>query len=337
MSNLVTISQIAKSVAIQPDILRQYLDTSIDTMQKSVFVESKIPQIELKLTEDGKGVFFCLLKKAVRPSSRPHTTNDYVNQLLKGVYQGACERGYGLSYMFNHHDLATETYFRNLLARHPNAGVLVLIPQRADTIARVCAEMNHPCLVIDYPSSPRTPTYTLNVNNYQAMKTMTNSLIELGHRRIAFITGLFEFESASNRFEGYKAALANAGIPFDPTLVKYGNWQMETAVTLTTELLSHPEPPSAIVCSNDLSALGAYRAIHAAGLHIPDDVSVTGFDDIPIVANIEPPLTTVRQSSPEMGYQAANIVINALEGDMTQALEHEHQLEFKMRQSISRR
>jgi DNA-binding LacI/PurR family transcriptional regulator len=329
-----TLAEIAKSVGVTPEILHRFLHNTLDPMKQSTFIAPRITQIEQKLSEGGAGVFYCLLFPSNRKATRPRTINDFLSQMLQGVHQSASEHGYELQYMVNHTALATDDYFHAVLTKHENAGALMLIPQRADTLTEICEEMGRHCLIIDYQNSEGRRIHSLNIDNYGAIYDITSELIALGHQRIAFITGMLEFDSAAQRFEGYQSALETAGIPIDEALIKYGNWQMDTANYLTQELLALPNPPTAIVCSNDLSALGAYGAIKSAGLSIPSDISVTGFDDIPIVANIDPPLTTIRQSLPDMGRAAANILIDAMAGRLTDNFQHEHPVEFKLRQSI---
>ena len=154
------------------------------------------------------------------------------------------------------------------------------------------------------------------------------------NERIGFITGKMNFQSAVDRLEGYKAALEEAEIAVDPALIKTGNWEMELGHDCAVEFLDMADRPTAIVCSNDLTALGVYEAIRDAGLSIPDDISVVGFDDIPISANIEPPLSTVRQSMTEMAATATGLLIEALEGGLRDEYVHVHPLELVMRESM---
>jgi DNA-binding LacI/PurR family transcriptional regulator len=329
-----TLTEIAKSVGLNAEILESYLYGTLDPLKKSTLVEPRIAYIEQQLVEGGTAVYYALLYKSVRPVPKPRTSSDFISKLLQGVYDHTRERGYELLHLVNHCDLATEDYFRTILEKYPDAGALMFIPKRADTLVAVCTEMRHHCLILDYQNAPDGPAHSLNVDNYGAVAELTGMLIELGHRRIAFITGLLEFDSAAQRYAGYKAALESASILFDPVLVKHGNWGMDLAEQLLQEFILLPDPPTAVVCSNDLTALGAYTAINAAGLSIPDDISVTGFDDIPLVANIDPPLTTVRQPLVEMGRYAAHLLIEAMEGRLTDTFQHEHPLEIQVRQSI---
>lgn len=120
----------------------------------------------------------------------------------------------------------------------------------------------------------------------------TRHLIERGHRRIATITGEIWMEAAQDRLKGYRRALATADIPFDPELVVEGDWSASAGYDATRQLLTLPEPPTAIFCQNDRTAIGCYEALKEAGYDIPGDISVIGFDDEEISRHLHPRLTT---------------------------------------------
>lgn len=121
----------------------------------------------------------------------------------------------------------------------------------------------------------------------------TQALIAAGHTRIATITGEAYMEAASDRLEGYRRALANQDIPFDPGLVFAGDWTPSSGFEATRALLDLPDRPTGIVCQNDRMAVGAYEALKEAGLRIPHDMSVVGYDDDDISRHLFPPLTTL--------------------------------------------
>jgi LacI family transcriptional regulator len=123
-------------------------------------------------------------------------------------------------------------------------------------------------------------------------QTATRHLIAHGHHRIATITGEIWMQAAQDRLAGYRRALATADIPFDPDLVIEGDWSASAGYSGTMRLLSLAERPTAIFCQNDRTAVGCYEALKEAGLHIPQDMSVIGYDDEDICRHLVPPLTT---------------------------------------------
>ncbi|KAA3447661.1 LacI family transcriptional regulator [Mesorhizobium sp. SARCC-RB16n] len=123
-------------------------------------------------------------------------------------------------------------------------------------------------------------------------QSSTRHLISHGHRRIATITGEPWMQAAQDRLKGYRRALATADIPFDPELVVEGDWSASAGYAATIKLLALKDRPTAIFCQNDRTAIGCYEALKEAGLHIPQDISVVGYDDEEIARHLFPPLTT---------------------------------------------
>jgi LacI family transcriptional regulator len=132
----------------------------------------------------------------------------------------------------------------------------------------------------------------------------TRYLISQGHQRIATITGEPWMAAAKDRLKGYRRALATADIPFDPDLVIEGDWSASAGYSATMKLLSLPHRPTAIFCQNDRTAIGCYEALKDRGLHIPEDMSVIGYDDEEIARHLVPPLTTSVLPHLEMGQWA---------------------------------
>ena len=148
-------------------------------------------------------------------------------------------------------------------------------------------------------------------------RTATQHLIEQGHRRIGFINGQQGLDASRDRLKGYRQALSSNDIPFDTHLVKQGNWEPSSGYLLTQELLKLDPRPDAIFCANDLMALGCYDALHEAGLRIPEDMAVIGFDDREVAKSMHPPLTTLVLPHFEMGEIAAEWVVDMNGGHNT--------------------
>ncbi|MBI1171953.1 LacI family DNA-binding transcriptional regulator [bacterium] len=142
----------------------------------------------------------------------------------------------------------------------------------------------------------------------------TRRLIEAGHRRIGYINGEPWMDASRDRLRGYKRELSAANIPFDAALVRNGNWEPSTGYEYTLELMRLADPPTAIFCGNDLMALGCYDALRELGLSIPGDVAVIGYDSREIAQYVHPPLTTVLLPHFEMGVEAAECLIDLING-----------------------
>lgn len=158
-------------------------------------------------------------------------------------------------------------------------------------------------------------------------------LIGLGHRRIGFIGGRPELQSSKRRQLGYEVALRRAGIPLDPTLIQPGDYSYESGLASTQTLLKLSDPPTAIFAANDQSAIGAMQAAQQVGLRIPDDLSIAGFDNIPEGAFTAPPLTTVDQSITDMGYKAAQLLIDLIQGNPPESNEFKVPTKLVIRKS----
>ncbi|MGB8647578.1 MAG: substrate-binding domain-containing protein [Anaerolineae bacterium] len=157
--------------------------------------------------------------------------------------------------------------------------------------------------------------YCLSVNNIQGAYTATRYLIELGHTRIAHITGDLTHLDAFERKEGYTRACAEMGIEIDPGLIVEGNFQEQSGLLAMDALLARGALFTAVFVANDQMAYGAQLALFRRGIRIPEDVSIVGFDDQPGGAYTTPPLTTVRQPTIEMGSAAAEAVMHLLAGE----------------------
>jgi LacI family transcriptional regulator len=143
----------------------------------------------------------------------------------------------------------------------------------------------------------------------------TEFLISQGHARIGFINGEPWMEAAKDRLKGYRRALATADLPFDPALLRDGDWMSGTGFDATLSLMKEPRPPSAIFCANDLMALGALEALKQLGLRVPEDVSVLGYDDQEISRHTHPPLSTVVLPNYEMGRAAVEMLLSVAAGE----------------------
>ncbi|WP_037906683.1 LacI family DNA-binding transcriptional regulator [Actinacidiphila yeochonensis] len=202
-----------------------------------------------------------------------------------------------------------QTWVDGVLARRPTGVILVLSDldsaQRAQLTSR-----DIPFVVMDPAGDPGDDVPAIGATNWQGGLAATRHLLELGHRRIGIIGGPDGMMCSRARIDGYRAALETAGVAFDSRLVRFGNFHHEAGFNAGLELLRLPDRPTAVFTGNDLQAMGLYEAARELGLGIPRDLSVVGFDDLPLARWISPPLTTVRQPLTEMAEAAARLVID---------------------------
>jgi LacI family transcriptional regulator len=156
--------------------------------------------------------------------------------------------------------------------------------------------------------------YTVTADSYNGARSAMRHLIELGHRRIAYIGSRYQMPSSSDRRRGYEDVMREHGLRLEPQLVVSGDNTQATGFVAARRLLGLENPPTAILANNDPTALGVLDAARAARLEVPHDLSVVGFDDVPQAALALPPLTTVRQPLQQIGRSAMNTLLAVLAG-----------------------
>jgi DNA-binding LacI/PurR family transcriptional regulator len=232
----------------------------------------------------------------------------YAMEVIKGVERVADENGLGVVLSEMHGHTPGRGWIEGVLARRPTGVIAVfsgLTPTQSDQIR----SRDIPFVLVDPTGDPGHAFPSVVASNWSGGFSATRHLLELGHRRIATITGPPRMLSSRARLDGYRAALDDAGTPVAPELIREGTFQAEDGLTHGQALLGLAEPPTAVVTHNDLQAFGLYRAAAEHGVRIPADLSVVGFDDLPITSWVTPPLTTIRQPLTEMAAAAANMVL----------------------------
>ncbi|MEW5817562.1 MAG: substrate-binding domain-containing protein, partial [Spirochaetota bacterium] len=187
-------------------------------------------------------------------------------------------------------------------------------------------------LVDDY--SPEVSCICLDVEH--GIRAAVNHLIELGHSKIAHLAINIPKDTFQKRSWAYKDALEEARISYNPVFEKFIDISSTRACTSTRELLNSHNPPSAIVCDDDLLAVGVYKAAKELRVKIPEELSVIGFDDIDICRILDPELTTVSVSSTELGYEACDLLIKGIKEKKVKPIHILKPVGLKIRQSTAR-
>ncbi|MEU6239617.1 LacI family DNA-binding transcriptional regulator [Streptomyces sp. NPDC047024] len=201
------------------------------------------------------------------------------------------------------------TWADQVAGRRPH-GVILVLSDLDDAQRALLTSRRIPFVVLDPAGDPGADVPSIGATNWQGGLAATRHLIDLGHTRIGAISGPSRMMCSRARLDGYRAALETAGLPVDPTLIKAGDFHHDSGRRLGLELLRAPDRPTAVFAGNDLQALGLYEAARELGLRVPEDVSVVGFDDLPVARWVGPPLTTVRQPLTEMAEAAARLVLD---------------------------
>jgi LacI family transcriptional regulator len=191
-------------------------------------------------------------------------------------------------------------------------GVILVTPSSVEVA------FGAPVVAVDHNiASSALPT--VDSDNLRGAIDATEYLVGLGHRRIAFLAGRQDLESAHLRERGYRQALIAAGIEVDTDLIRVGGYQAETAAAAARELLERADRPTAIFAANDTSAIQTMAVARELGLRVPDDVSIIGFDNIPESALTDPPLTTIEQAIQQMGHAAVQLLFRLIDGESVPA------------------
>jgi DNA-binding LacI/PurR family transcriptional regulator len=197
------------------------------------------------------------------------------------------------------------------LTRQHVDGVLLLSLHDDDQLPGRIREHGLP-VVVGGRASASIESDFVDVDNVQGARLAVEHLVGSGRRRIATIAGPPDMVAGHSRYEGYVAALEAAGLPVDDALVAHGDFGQASGETAMRSLLDRSPAPDAVFCANDLMAAGALRALNDAGVQVPGDVAVVGFEDAPIASSTHPPLTTVHQSPEAMGREMVAMLLAAM-------------------------
>lgn len=238
--------------------------------------------------------------------------NSYFSSALElGATRAAAQAGAQLiTQVVNQNDPAAA---EDILARvsDDQSDAVILTPPFADDLRllELLDERGIALVCIAGGRDAESVAQTVGVDDTRAGYDIARHLLELGHRRFGYIKGILGHVSAEGRFDGFLAALAQAGIAEAEVRVARGNFTFRSGLDCAQGLLSQGAPPSALVCANDDMAAGALLAAHKAGLRIPQDIAITGFDDTPVSEIVWPPLTTIHQPLRRMAARAVELLL----------------------------
>lgn len=202
----------------------------------------------------------------------------------------------------------------NTVLGHRPLGVLLVLCSLAPSQQEKLRRQRIPFVVVDTDSATSAAVPTVGSNNWDGGLLATRHLVELGHRRIAIISGPEDVLCSRARVSGFRSAHDEAGLQVDPGLVRYGTFAVDAGHEHGMELLSRADRPTAIFAGSDMQAIGVIRAARRLGLDVPGELSVIGYDNLPVTAWIDPPLTTVNQPLREMAGIATRMLLDLAGG-----------------------
>ncbi len=247
----------------------------------------------------------------------PDVYGEFFSELIRGIDLGAKRAGYHLLVSGSHSDPAeVDALLRALHGRVD--GLIVMASTRNAGAIRIPPGV--PAVFLgDSPASGSHPS--MRVDNAGGARAVADHLLDLGHRRIAVVSGSAENSDSEARLAGFRAALSGRGVDLDPELIVSGDFREESGRAAALALAKLENRPTAIFAANDAMAIGCLSALRELGLSVPEDVALAGFDDVPIARYLSPPLTSVRVAIAEMGERAMARLLAGLEERGAEPLE----------------
>ncbi|MEL7233388.1 MAG: substrate-binding domain-containing protein, partial [Chloroflexota bacterium] len=233
-------------------------------------------------------------------------------------------------------DTKLANYVQMLLQRQTDGFLLVPTGKHSDAVVDQILQTYIPLVVVDRPIRG-VRVDTVRSESEKGAYLLTNHLLSLGHRRIGILTGPPDIYTSKKRVEGYRLALQEAGIPVDEGMILYGTFTAEGGYAMTETILADEHNrPTAIIAAQNFIAIGVVRALRAAKLNVPDDLSIVSIDDLPFYTDANPFLTVVSQNPYAMGCGAAKLLISRIENPQKEIQEIILPMEFRERRSTAR-
>ncbi|MPY10133.1 LacI family DNA-binding transcriptional regulator [Arthrobacter bussei] len=256
-------------------------------------------------------------------------------ELIRGVENVAREHGMSvvLTESGTRHAPGPE-WIEGVMARRPAGVVLVFSDLPQDYRAKLAAR-SIPFVIIDPAGDPSPDVPSVGSANWSGGMMATRHLIDLGHTRIATISGPEDMMCSLARIDGYRSAMGMAGLPIEPGFIRYGNFHVDGGRDHAFTLLRRPHPPTAIFAGSDLQALGVLDAARQIGLRVPDELSIVGYDDLQLAQWSSPALTTVHQPLIQMAEEATRMVLRLRNGERPNNLRLDLATSLVVRQSTA--
>lgn len=244
-------------------------------------------------------------------------TNPFFPLMVRGAEDAALKRGYLLN-IFNTDDhIERERSIFDMLRAHRVDGVLVVVAPSCDPPShlRDMIESGVPLVCLDR-IPPDLLTDSVLVDNVAGAAMCIRHLIAMGHRAIGVISGSPRLQTAQDRLAGYRVALNEARVPFDPALIREGNFRLDSGYLLAKDLCLSSARPTALFAANGTMGMGAVKAVQEIGLRCPQDIAIAVFDDVPGADVFRPQLTVVSQPAYLMGYKGAELLVQRINGEI---------------------
>jgi len=253
-----------------------------------------------------------IVQNSFREQTGSEPRGYYNTEIIRGAFNVCTEHRFAVTLL---NDEGTFEFYSSLFRRRQFDGIVLV---HVDVDMRLVEELKateFPLVVVG--SVPDPHVNSVDVDNYGSAQQVVRYLFGQGHRRIALINGPPERLASRDRRAGFRTMMRQLGLPLLAVYDQPGDFSVRSGYEAMQRLLALAEPPTAVFAINDRMAIGAMQAAREAGFLVPDDISIVGFDDIPVAAYLTPPLTTVRQPLYELGEAAARMLLRLLEGELS--------------------
>ena len=262
-------------------------------------------------------------------------TNPFFPELVRSFETLATQQGYDLILTSTDYQTARMTgCVRRMLERKVD-GVAIMTSEMDLGLIKELARRGVPLVFMDVGRVGPRMSHVL-IDYAHGIREAVDHVVKLGHKRVAFVTGPLDLHSARTRRQAFLDGMRAHRIKPDPKLVREGTHTAEGGEQVMAALLKGPKRPTAVLCSNDWTAIGALHAIDAAGLRVPEDISVVGFDDIPLARYTRPPLTSVRMSAEDVGATAFDALYRLSVGETLEGEVHQIPTKLVVRGSTAK-
>ncbi|MGD6872416.1 LacI family DNA-binding transcriptional regulator [Sutcliffiella horikoshii] len=314
---MTTIKDIARVAGVSVTTVSRALNGYSDVNKKT---RQRIEEVAKELNYSPNTVARSLVMKKsktigllVSDMNREGVKDNFTFEVLCGINEASANSDYDLVLFSTTSSKQSQKTYTQLCRERRVDGVILQGIKTDDPYLQEVVESDIPCVLVDIPQESETVGY-VTTDNVEGAKKAVAHLIERGHKNIAMINGHEKADVSIRRLQGYMEVLNNEKVPYRPEWIKNGDFKEKVAEEVAMELLTeHPEI-TAVFCASDLMGLGVLKAVNKIGKKVPDDIAVIGYDDIMLASYANPSLSTIRQDKFKLGFEAAVLLIDMLEG-----------------------
>jgi LacI family repressor for deo operon, udp, cdd, tsx, nupC, and nupG len=250
----------------------------------------------------------------------PDITSGFFSEVLRGIEHVALSKGYQVILGDTENEIQRERSYINLLHQKQADGMVLLTARISKEELDLISRDFPVVLACEYMDGLNIPT--VSIDNISSARKATEHLIELGHTKIAHISGPMDVILSRDRLRGFRQALFSYELPVDPAYIQEGDLTYDSGYNLTLKMLAMEKPPTGIFVFNDEMAMGVIKATENSGFHVPRDLAVVGFDNIKMSTFIDPALTTINQPKYDIGKKAMNLLLKRINGEKLDKIQY---------------